>query len=141
MKHLLSALILALLHTATLAQTEAPSTPRPGMGMGPGMGSGMGPGMGMRAGGPPQDCSKAPDPANCKAMQAAHEACKEHQGMARRECMEEKMPAPDCSKSPQPDQCRKHQAAHQACKDKPFGQPRHDCVMEKMGNARPPKPQ
>ena len=136
---LIAAALAALLSGHAYAETGTPAAPPLHPGMGPGMG-----GMGMHEA-QPRDCSKAPDPAHCKAMQTAMDACKGMGGMEHRECMEEKMPPPDCSKAPNPEQCQKHQAAHEACKDKPVGMERHNCVMGKMGRPagepKPPRPQ
>jgi hypothetical protein len=96
----------------------------------------------------PRDCSQSPHPEQCKerqeAFKAAHEACKNEPGPARRECMQAKMPAPDCSKTPDPQRCETRQKAREACKGK-IGPDHKLCLREQMPArpaqaTKPPKP-
>lgn len=104
---------------------------------------GMG-GMGMGGMGPQhehRDCSKAPNPEQCKTRQAAVEkarqSCADKQGAERRQCMEAQRPNQDCSGSPNAEQCQKRQAARKACEGK-TGPEMKECLK---GQMKPSKPQ
>lgn len=123
------------------AFVAVPAFAQPGPGMGGGMGGGMGPGPGCgQAGGPacgaaPRDCSKAPNPEQCKtrqeARQQAFEACKDKAGPERRDCMRDHMPPVDCSKSRNPQRCEARQKAQDACKGK-VGPERRQCMSDAL---------
>lgn len=87
----------------------------------------------------PRDCSQSPHPEQCKdhqeARQAAHAACQNEQGPAKRECMHSKMPPPDCSKASDPQRCEAHMKAREACKGKTG--PEHQACLRAQHPAKP----
>ena len=83
----------------------------------------------------PADCSKAKDPALCKARDEARktalEACKDTKGKAHQECMQQKKKAVDCSVAQDPARCTQHQKARELCKDKPAAEHRQ-CLRDNL---------
>lgn len=127
--------------TLLMAALALPANAQPGSGtgggvaMGPGQGAGMSTGkstVGKRA---PRDCSRAANPGQCQARQAARqqaaEACKDKSGRQRRQCMHDHMPPVDCAKSPHPQRCEAKQKANESCQDK-AGPQRRQCMRAAM---------